>query len=1053
MKIICICAALLAHPFFSSSQTTAGSISGSIYLLKKPLPNAYIVLNHIASGRVYQTNSNTKGYYYFSAIEPGLGYTMQIAHTTTDSLLIENIAVVLGGDLTLNVELKPMSLMPVTVTANFIATGKPHQQAILISANELEATPARGRSFSGLFNNQPTALVNNNTGALSFSGQNNRYNSIYLDGALQNDVFGLSPSGSFGGQAGSFPAATETIEQMQILLSPFDASLGGYTGAAINMITKSGKNNPVSTIYRYWKGHQHTQNNTGVSLSGPIKQNKLFYYLNGDYTKESASDLYAINNYKGDTKNPAQLANITHTFQTIYGYDPGGVNSINNQTALRLTVRVDAKLNARNNLTLHLKQNQATRINTPPGNETAIIFLNNGKQIQHQLLSAAVEWKFRSSKKNDHQLLFNYTFSKDLTQPRGLDFPSLRILDGDAIILLGNNEDAMHNSISQSNTNLLYKRSFSKGKNRWVLGTELEYNAMKNNFIQSRNGSFFYYSLSNFFQNRTPGGYRANYTLKEEPDKIHALKTALFVNHQWRINKNMSVQTGLRMSYQAILNSPPTDAFTNDSALPILQKKYAIANNLSGNTPVIRPSISPRIYWQIEIPNKKINLQIGTGWFSGRMPFAWLGGLYSNNGNTSGAFDPNTIELRKIRFRNPLLEPWSPSSHQINASKGAVHLANPKITMPLVWRSMLQMKKIFNNQYSVSMEAMHYINTAEIGFTNINILPATQKLEGADNRLIHSNINNAKIPIRADSTNPYDQIILLHNQNTQRGYGYRFGLMLNMQSPNFNWQLQYNYGESYAVQDGNYSILGNHWRLNEQVNGRNDLVLARSDFSMGHRVHFSMHYNYAITRKQKITVALFYNGQSGTPYSFVYGKRSLSGDDIETVGYDLIYIPTALELANQVFQPFSTQDIYYTAEQQKEALEWFIEQDAYLKKNRGNYAARNGSRSPFNHRIDLRVSGYIPIKIDKRRYGLGWSIDLMNMGNLLNSDWGRNWHIPGNRLRLIDFMGMLNDQSLVPTFNFDPSLIQKNYWRDANSNHPAFSEKWMLQLGLRVVFY
>ncbi len=1046
---------LLLYPVLLQSQITAGSISGSISLDKIPIAGANIILKHIPSARVYRTDTNKKGYYFFSAIEPGYAYTMQIVAEATDTLLIENIFINLGANLALNIALQPTQfiLKPITVKTNYASNGKIDQQSILMNANEIEGIPSRGRNFSGLLNNQPSALVNNNSGAISFSGQNNRYNSIYIDGALQNDVFGLSPSGSFGGQAGSFPAATETIEQMQILLSPFDASLGGYTGAAINMITKSGKNNPVSTIYRYWKGHKHTQNNTGVSLSGPIQKNKIFYYLNGDYTKETASDLYAITNYKGDTKNPAQITNIAHTLQSLYGYDPGSVDNRNSQTALRLTLRVDAKLNAKNNLTIHLKKNLATRINTLPGNETAIIYLNNGKEIQHHFLSATLDWKYRSLKKVDHQLLFNYTFSKDQTQPRGIDFPSLRILDGDAIILFGNNEDAMNNSILQSNTNLLYKQSFGKGKNRWVLGTELEYNAMKNNFVQSRNGSFFYYSLSNFFQNKSPGGYIANFKRGDQPDKIQAFKTSAFINHQWRLNKNISLQTGLRISYQAILNSPTPDPFTNDSTLPILQKYYSIAEQLSGNTPMIMPAISPRIYWQIEIPNKKISLQIGTGLFSGRMPFAWLGGIYSNNGITNGQFSPTDIELRKIRFHNPLLEPWQPASYHIKASKGAVHLAAPKITMPSVLRSMLQVKKIWTDQFSVTIDAMHYINTAEISFTNINILPATQMLEGADNRLIHSNINNAKIPIQADSTNPYSQIILLNNQTSQPGYGYRLGMALKMNSPNFNWQFQYSYGESYSLQDGNYSILENHWQLNEQVNGRNNLVLARSDFSMGHRIHFSINHQYAITRKQKVSVALFYNLQSGTPYSFVYGKRSLSRDDVETVGYDLLFIPTSEQLSNQIFKPFITKDIYYTAEQQKEALEWFIEQDPYLRKHRGNYAARNGSRAPFNHRIDLRIAGYIPIKIDQRKYGLGWSIDLLNMGNLINKHWGRNWHIPGNRLRLIDFMGMLNDQSLVPTFNFDPSLIQKKYWIDGNSNHPAYSEKWMIQLGLRIVLY
>lgn len=1023
-----------------------------IYLLKKPLPNVFIILKHTPTGKIYQTRSNTKGYYYFSAIDPGYDYTIQLTNETTDTLTIADIPINLGENLVMNFELQPIShsLAPVTVKSKYMNRMHDHQ-SILMGADEIDATPSRGRNFIGLFNNQPTALVNNNSGSVSFSGQNNRYNSIYIDGALQNDVFGLSPSGSYGGQAGSFPAANETIEQVQILLSPFDASLGSYTGAAINMITKSGKNKPVSTIYRYWKGHEHTQNNTGVTLSGPITQNKMFYYLNGDYTKESANNFYSLPNYKGDTKNPAQITNIAHTLQSLYGYDPGSVDISNSQNALRLTLRVDANLNAKNSLTIHLKHNQARRINTLPGNETAIIYLNNGKQILHHFFSTAVEWKYRSSQKIDHQLLFNYTFSKDHTQPRGMAFPSLRILDGDAIILFGNNEDAMHNSIVQANTTLLYKRSFGKGKKRWVLGAELEYNAMNNNFVQSRNGSFFYYSLSNFFQNKSPGAYLANYKRGDESDKVQAFKAAAFLNHQWRWNKYISMQTGMRISYQVLLNHPIADPFTNDTALPILQKYYPIADQLSGIKPKIMPAISPRIYWQIEIPNKKISLQIGAGLFSGRMPFAWLGGMYSNDGISSGQFNPTEIALRNIRFHNPIVEPWLPSSYQISTSKGAVYLSVPKITMPSVFRSILQLKKKWTDKFSITIDAMHYINTSEISFTNINIVPATQILEGPDNRKVHSNMN--KIPILADSTNPYDQIILLHNQSSPHGYGYRWGLAVKLNNPNFNGQFQYNYGASYSLQDGHYSILSNHWKLNEQVNGRNNLALARADFSMGHRIHFSINHQYTFKRKHKISAALFYNLQSGTPYSIVYGKQNLSRDDVESVGYDLIFIPTSEQLSNQVFKPFITKDIYYTADQQKEALEWYIEHDSYLRKNRGSYATRNGSRSPFNHRIDLRISGYIPIKIDKRRYGLSWSIDLLNMGNLVNKNWGRNWHIPGNRLKLINFMGMLNDQSLVPTFNFDPAMIQQKYWSDGNSNHPAFSEKWMIQCGIKIVFY
>ncbi len=1041
------------------TQVSTGNINGKTTLNNEQYVNVLIELTNEQTGLKRKTTSNLLGHYQFNNLIPGSNYQLQFISPTTDTLLVQNIQVMLGKSLTIDVSLQASInyLQPILIKSTSNSTNNIINQYLYLTSYTIDQIPKTARDFGQLFRLFPQAFIKEGaTGAISFSGQNNRYNSLYVDGALQNDAFGLSTTGFYGGQTGNIPISLETIDQVQLLLSPYDASLGGYTGAAINMITKSGKNNPTAGFYRYMRGNQELYNNTGILLSGPFKRNRLFYFFNVDFLREAFEAKYDFNNYSGDTKNIAQFNNFINSINTNYNYDPGVLNKIDNINAIKLSLRMDYQISAIHSLTVNLKKNSSDRNSSTMSNNNILFFSNNGKFYQHEHFSGSVELKSTWKKNKNNKLLFSYNSAIDETIPMGKAFPSINILDGNGYIILGSNEDATQSNVLQKNYTITNQYSFIKRKHFANAGFEIELNSITNDFLQTSYGNYFYYSIKDFLQNRQPGGYEINHNKNKRSNEVNfsILKTAFFVNDKIILSKKVSLLIGARITTQQFLTAPISDSFTKELAIPTIKKYHDIDAANVTQKPIIPLSISPRLNLIIHLKKQGIEVNTGTGIFSGRMPLAWLGGIYTNNGLNYESYEATKLQLRKIRLKTDVYNQWMPYDFGDTGKRGVFNIIPEKLRMPSVWRSTIQINKSWRKNWSIQAEAMYYINTSEINFQNVNILPIKDQLIGPDNRIIYTNINRGKIPILPDSSNPYDQIILLKNNDQENGFGYRYGIQIKKETKSEIFTIGYAYGESYSVFDGNYNVLLNQWRLNESINGRNDIELARSDFSPGHRLNASLMKDWFYNKKkQKISLSIIYNGYSGTAFSYVYGKKSIVRDDINSTGYELIYIPTSDELSKQIFEPIIVADYYYTGDQQKEALEWYIQNNTYLNSRRGMYAERNGSRTPFTQRVDLKISSYTGFELSKRKYGISFSIELFNLGNLINSGWGKNYTVTGNRYRLIDFMGFVNETQLIPTFSFNPLLIQQNPWQEQISRLPSFSREWLIQAGIRISFY
>ncbi len=1046
---------LLSIPF-ANAQITSGGIQGRTLFHAKNLANVQIVLSNQNNGMKLTTISNELGIFQFDNLIPDKNYQLLFHTPYTDTLTLENIEVSLGKTQSIEISLRSAInvLQPVMVKSTI--ENYRLKNSIHLTSKQIAQIPSSGGDYTKLFGLFPQAFIKESAnGAISFSGQNNRYNSLYIDGALQNDVFGLSANGMYGGQTGNVPVPIEAIEQLQVQLSPYDASLGGYTGAAINMITKSGKNQPFSSIYRYMRSNQSLYNNTGLTMSGPIKENRLFYFFNIDFLRESIENKFDFSNYEGTTKNPFQFQQLINSIKTNYNYDPGTLNHIQQTNAFKWVMKIDYILSKKNRIILSIRSQLSDRSNSGISTSKNLFFSNNGKFYDHQNISGSIEWKHHWRKNRGNSLLISYTHSNDQTSPMGKAFPNISILDGNGLIFLGSNEDAMQSNVQQTNINLIQKLFFTKRNQYISTGVEIEMNAINNQFLQNTFGSYFYFNINDFLLNKKPGDFQINFYHpdQQKPSLIQLLKAAFFVNDQIQINKNIQLMGGIRIAAQELLTNPATDSFTQYKVIPILSNYYDLTGATAGQKPVIPVNFSPRMNLLIQFPKQKTSINMGTGVFNGRMPLAWLGGIYNNNGLQYGNFEASPQQLNQIRFQKNIDEQWLPQQFGFAGNRGVLNIVSGKIDMPSVWRSSVEIMKMIKGNWTIHLEAMYYSNLQAIKFENVNLLPSTDRIIGPDDRWIYTNKNNGKIPILQDSSNPFNYVILLSNTENEKGFGYRWGFQIKKESVIGSFSINYAYGKSFAAYDGNYSLLINQWSLNEHVNGRNTIGLGISDYSPGHRININCFKEWRINKKNKISLSFIYNGSSGNRFSYVYGKKSLVRDDENSTGFELLYIPTREELSNQFFLPIVSDEFYYTAEQQKEALEIFINQNEYLKSNRGKYAERNGSNTPFTHRMDCRIATYTNLQLNKRKYGIVFSLDIFNISNLLNATWGKSFHVPGNRYKLVDFIGYVNQHQLLPIFNFNPQNLSTKPWVEQISQNPHFSSIWTIQVGCRISFY
>ena len=1079
-SLLAVCC-LLYHPEALAQGSTTARITGFVSSGGEVLPGATVLAVHTPTGAEYGTVTNTEGRFTLNNLNVGGPYRITTNYVGYDASVTDNIYLSLGQTLDLELELKESSLEleEVIVTSNGVFDGTRTGNETNISEETITNMPTVERGLNDYTRLTPQALVGNsaatNSGGVSFAGINNRFNAIFIDGAVNNDVFGLANSGTNGGQAGISPISPDALEQIQVVLAPFDVTLGGFAGGGINAVTRSGTNEFEGSAYYFLRNEQlsgktptdnpniertrlapFTVNTYGARLGGPIIKNKLFFFANVEIERREEPRPFIPEDYIGNAT-VADLQAVQNRLINNFGYDPGGfLNNAQTTDGEKVLVKLDWNINRDHKLSVrHSYVNANTNIFPRPSNNF-VPFANYGYVFPSTTNSFAAELKSQLGQNASNNLIFGYTRVRDDRDVAGTPFPSILMQDGPAQVAVGTDNFSYSNIVFQDVFTLTNNFNLYKGKHTFTLGTHNEFFQIQNLFtiFSTPRYQYFFNGVNRFLDGENPDlvlfGHeqlapgQSEIRLGDNAENLgptfNALQMAFYVQDEWQATNDFKLTVGLRADIPVFLEDPPLENTDfNNNAVPAIEQFYDLKGARASNTPNTQILLSPRVGFNWDVTgNRETQLRGGVGVFTSRVPWVWPGGMYIRNGLNSSLFVSGGLPI----YANP--GQWQTNLFNSTSPSGDVDLFVEDFKYPQVFRASAAVDQQLPWGLVGSLEFLYTKTLNNIDVKSVNLRPSTQNLAGPDNRPIF-NLGNPVDPT-------YTNVTLV--DNTNQGYTWNITASLNKQFSNgFTGGLAYSFTRAESLFDGTGFINYTNWDNIISVDGKNNPPLTRSLYDAGSRITSFMSYRKEYANNFATSISLFYNGQSGQPYTYVYNDNDqLTNQSNNSTSNIPIYVPADrndILLANQVD---GEGNIIKSADQQWEELNAFIEADEYLSSRRGDYVERNESRTPFENILDIKIAQDFFITTSSgRRHTLQVTLDVFNFTNLLNADWGRRYFVDDNTFPLINFAGFVPDNegnlTNLPAFTFDDpgdpyAVVQSG----------IYSARWSAQLGLRYTF-
>lgn len=1072
--------------------TTVSGLNGRVTDdANAPLAGATVIAVENATGTQYGTVTDEKGFYRLPNMNPGGPYIVTVTYVGFKEFKRENLFLSLGQTFRIDVKLSESvaQLKGVEIIADRddVFDGNRAGTETVILDNAIQQIPTLQRSIEDYVRLTPQMKVKE--GGMSMSGMNNRYNAISIDGAVNNDVFGLSSTGTNGGQTGGTAFSMDIIDQFQVQLAPYDVRQGGFVGANINAITKRGKNHFEGTAY-FFMQNQNLAGKTpwdqvkdlpnpdssrtkladfsdytgGLSISGPVVKDKLFFFLNAELQRQTTPHPYLIDDYTGNTS-AAQLDTLASNLRSFYGYDPGGYSGRNEElNSNKIFGRLDWNINSVHRLMFRYSYVMNHNINPYNSNKQNLYFSNYGEDFKSVANSTSLQLKSNwTNYAND--LIVGYTSVRDNRDPLGANFPTVQIRDGSgANIYFGSEPYSTANQLDQDILTVTDNFNIYKGAHNITVGANFEYSHTYNLFIRQNFGSYIYNSYSDFMSNFTANPvhyaqYDRSYSLVDDKTGdgskaaaiFNVLQASLYAQDEWSISERFNLTYGLRLDMPIYLDQPLAATNFNDSVVPVIEAQYdpvsgsnySMHGAQSGKMPNPQVMINPRIGFNWDISgDETLQIRGGVGMFTSRLPLVWPGGAYNNTGMTVGGvriYPDSTNPVAPPYVFNPNWETqptYQDFYNTPNATpQGQIDLFSDNFKYPQVLRANLAVDKKLPWGMVATAEFMYTKVLNNIIYYNMNVEAPTQRMTGGpDNRWLYTrNVIDKRFTY------------IMVGSNTNKGYSWDATIQLKKNiSKGLQASIAYTYGQAKSMNDGLSSQNSSQWRYVANVNGRNHLDLSWSTFDPGSRIMAFIAYKKEYAKHFATGLSIFYNGGSGDRYSYVYSNSRVINYE-NSANYSLIWIPKDQSEINLVDYTDGSGAVV-TAAQQWAALNQFIENDNYLSKHRGGYAERNGGRLPFQNYLDLRFIQDFYLNVGSSRHTLQLTLDIFNFMNLLNKEWGADRYVNYDTYELINIKGMEADGT-TPEFTYTGGTNT-----DAVYNVTDLTSRWRMQIGIRYIF-
>lgn len=1056
-------------------QNTSSTINGRILDEQgNALPGASIRVIHQPTGSVYGAATDESGYYRIPNMNVGGPYTADVTYIGYETFVKEGINLSLGQAMKLNITMLEgaLSIDEVIVSGKRVSDfevfdGNRTGAETVINSDQVAALPTVSRDMTDFVRLTPQASVGDD-GWISLGGINNRYNQIAIDGAINNDVFGLAPSGTNGGQTGASPISMDIIEQFQVTLAPYDVRNSGFAGASINAVTKSGTNEFKGTAYYLNRNEalagvtptedensreklaDFAVNTYGLSLGGPIIKDKLFFFVNAEQSKEETPLPFSFDDYTGNSSQ-AEIDNLVSFLNTNYNYDPGTyLDKVKMVESTKLFAKLDWNINQNHKLMFRHSYTKNVLDDAGSSSSRSLGFSNNYYQMPSVTNSTALELK-SFWKDFSNSLLITGTFVRDDRDIKGDAFSSLRIYDGDGTLYLGPEAYSGANQLNQDILSITDNFQIYKGAHTITVGFNGEFASVYNLFMRKTYGEYIFDSVDNFLDNANTSAiqYERGYSLVDNAQEdgsaaaaeFNVLQFGIYGQDEWQVSNDFKLTYGLRLDMPIFPTQPNVDENFNANTIANLEAAgWDLEGAKAGEMPSPQLMFSPRVGFNWDVNGDQMTqLRGGVGIFTSRLPLVWPAGSYTNNGVNIGGVYYKSSWGNDIMFRsNPYDQYTNADFNGTEATYGGqVDLFSSDFKYPQMFRANVAVDQQLPYGVIGTVEALYSKTLNNMLYYNLNVSPNSDfNLAGADNR---PHYDDTKLD--ADYTN------IMLGTNTNKGYTYNITAQL--QKPFTNGvtaSVAYTFGRSVSLNDATSSQNSSQWAYMENVNGLNNLETSTSDFDLGHRVNGFVMYEVEFLKHLKSTFSLFYNGQSGRPFSYCYDDYgAMNGEGVN--GGNLLYIPANQSEIDLIDMTDGSGTVTKSAAEQWSELEAFINGNDYLSENKGAYAERNAARTPFTHIFDFKFIQDVFVNTDSRKQTLQFTFDLFNVGNLLNNDWGRRYYVSYGTYNVIDFQGYAADGK-TPQYQF--STPSGDIWDVDDSG--VNSSRWQAQVGVRYIF-
>ena len=1029
------------------AQVTTSALSGlAVDTNGEPVIGVAVIATHTPSGTVYGVTTNEVGRYTINGMRSGGPYTVEFSclgyQTVTYTDVVLQLAETYSLGTTLNEDSEMLSEAMVIGAAASKFSAQKMGSATNISGNEIASLPTVSRSITDV-----TRLSPYGGNGMSFAGQDGRTANFTVDGANFNNNFGLSD----GLPGGGSPISIDAIEEMQVVISPYDVRQTNFIGGGVNAITKSGTNQFKGSAYIYHRnenlrgdtvdgemisGARQKDRNTnyGFTLGGPIIKNKLFFFVNAEYAKiptivnrwrASEDGVMDADNYISRTT-LADLKKVSEFVKREYGYDTGSWTDYPaNESNLKLLARVDWNINdnhklaVRYNYTLNRGWNNTNGSSMDGGSRSGysrlsqygMAYANSMYSMDNIVSTVSLDLNSRLSDNLSNQFLATYSKLDDIrgTNSEDMPFVDIRKDDGSAVlpyIALGYELFTWNNGVHNTHISIKDDLTYYAGNHKITGGVNYEYQMADNAYMRNGTGYYRYKSLEDFMTGAAPEVVCLTYGYDGEAvpaARVRFHKAGIYAQDEWNATENFKLTYGLRLDGLFFDNQ---DLMRNNEIYNLTYVVDGKERHIdTGKWPSSAITASPRVgfSWDV-LGNNSLKVRGGTGLFSGRLPLVFFTNMPTNSGMVQYQAKLGETQTIIPGYTGAFIEKGGKNYYDMNEFAGGL-LKREELLAKLTSLGFPNTISPEDGTVPSEISAVDpkfkmpqvWKTSLAIDYNFPTSFPFSISAEGIFNKTINGVI------IRDWSVNPVDGFARFNGvdnrpifQNFKQTYE-KNGKVSNL--PNAyvleNTNKGYGYSGTFTMNmrpvEGLSLMAAYTHTASKELTGMPGSNASSVLNYMGtiYGPNDPGLHNSQYVTPDRFVASLTHSDRSGNHYSFIY--ETWRG------GYNYTYM-TANDMNGDgynydlIYIPTDQQVAdrefrFVSADDEKRFMD-YVHADSYLSKNQGKYAEAYSVYSPWVHRLDFSYKHDFKVKTGNSTNTLQLSLDVKNILNIFNSSWG-----------------------------------------------------------------